>query len=168
MSALLRLSLFPVLVSDSAGVCCFQAFSPFYLLFVLGDFSPLLLPMFLVHPPSFSPSLAFVSTVLWLVFSHSHFIPQHPCWQPSWSQLYLFLFSAWLWLTDQRSDLLWMQINAFHATTCLSRCISSPALPLLQSVLLKDKQPQNCIGFPFAISWNINHHVQAVFVSFPG
>lgn len=28
--------------------------------------------MLLLHPPSFSPSLAFVSTILWLVFSHSH------------------------------------------------------------------------------------------------
>lgn len=101
------------------------------------------------------------------------FILQHPCWRPSWSQLYLFLFSMWLLLTGQRSDLLlWMelisQISAFHATTCLSSCILSPALPLLQSVLLKDKQPQNCIGFPFAVSWNINYHFQAVCISFPG
>lgn len=72
MTALLRLSLFPVLVSDSAGVCHFQAFSPFYLLFILGDFLPPLLSVLLLHPPSFSPSLAFVSTILWLVFSHSH------------------------------------------------------------------------------------------------
>lgn len=97
----------------------------------------------------------------------------HPSASMLTSQLILFLFSVWLWLTDQRSDLLlWMQlisqINAFHATTCLSSCISSAALPLLQSVLLKDKQPQNCIGFPFAVSWNINYHFQAVCISSPG
>lgn len=72
MTALLRFSLFPVSVSDSAGVCHFQAFSPFYLLFILVFFSPPLLFMLLLPPPSFSPSLAFVSTILWLVFSHSH------------------------------------------------------------------------------------------------
>lgn len=38
----------------------------------LGDFLPPLLSMLLLHPPSFSPSLAFVSTILWLVFSRSH------------------------------------------------------------------------------------------------
>lgn len=35
-------------------------------------FSPPLLSTLLLHPPSFSPSLAFVSTMLWLLFSHSH------------------------------------------------------------------------------------------------
>lgn len=44
------------------------------------------------------------------------------------------------------------QINAFHAATCLPSCILSSALPLLQFVLLKDKQPQNWIGFPCAVS----------------
>lgn len=72
ITALLRLSLFPDLISDSAGVCHFQAFPPFYLLFILGVFSPPLLSMLLLHPPSFSPSLTFVSTILWFVFSHSH------------------------------------------------------------------------------------------------
>lgn len=163
ITALLRLSLFPDLISDSAGVCHFQAFPPFYLLFILGFFSPPLLSMLLLHASSFSPSLTFVSTILWFVFSHSH-----PCWWPSGSQLCLFLFSTWLWLRPEEWVQFISQINAFHAATCLPSCISSSALPLLQFVLLKDKQPQNCICFPCAVSLNINHHFHAVCISSPG
>lgn len=72
MTALLRLSLLPVLVSDSAGVCHFQAFSPFYLLFILGVF----FLSSLVYAPS-SPSQLLTLTCLCqhnslAVFSHSH------------------------------------------------------------------------------------------------
>lgn len=173
MTALPRFSLFPVSVSDSAGVCHFQAFSPFYLLFILVFF----FPSSLVYAPSSSSQLLTITCLCQhnslACFQPFTFIPQHPCWWPSGSQLYLFLSSTWLWLTGQRSDLvLWVQlisqISAFHAATCLSSCILSSALPLLQSVLLKDKQPQNCIGFPFAVSWNINYHFQAVCISSPG
>lgn len=132
-------------------------------------------PSCLVCAPSSSSQLLTITCLCQhnslACFQPFSLIPQHPCWRPSGFQLCLFLFSMWLWLTGQRSDLVWVQlisqINAFHAATCLSSCILSSALPLLQFVLLRDKQPQNCIAFPFAVSWNINCHFHAVWYPCP-
>lgn len=156
---------------------CFQTlqvffFLPFYLLFILGGFSLLscLCSFFILPASHYQLPL---SAQFFGLFSAIHIDPSASLLMTGGSRLYLFLFSTWLWLTGQRSDLLlWVQlisqISAFHAATCLSSCILSSALPLLQSVPLKDKQPQNCICLPFAVSWNVNYHFHAVCISFPG
>lgn len=124
-------------------------------IFLLSTFScsfflfSLFFSVLLRHPPSFSPSLVFVGTIFWHVFSHSHsslslrvddlfdlqlyvFVPS-VCGSDStgqWSALLL-----WLWFISL--------VTTVHATTCLSSWLFLLVLPLFQTVvLLKDQKPE--------------------------
>lgn len=147
MTALSRLSLFLVLVSDSAGVCHFQAFLPSFRIWV---FPPALLSTLLLHPPSFSPSLAFVSTILWLVFSHSHSSLSIPVDDPV--VLSCIYFCSACGSDSQTRGVIsscGCSSSLRSMLSMLPTCILSSALPSLQSVLLEDKQPQKCMAFPW-------------------
>lgn len=129
-------------------------------------------PCSLVYAPSSSSQLLTITCLCQhnslACFQPFTFIPQHPCRWPSGSQLYLFLFSMWLWLTDQRSDfLLWMQlisqINAFHAAHL--HLVISP--PITAVCTARGQAASEMYGFPLAVWWNRNYHFQAVCISSP-
>lgn len=121
-------------------------------LLILRIFSP---PLFMVlHPCSSSASLSFVSTILWLVFPFT-FIPQYPAGDPV-DLSCIYFCSARASDSQARGVMcsvdaapLISQISAFHLLVQL-HLLLSPAI--IAVCTAQGQQPQDCIGFPFAVS----------------
>lgn len=99
-----------------------------------------------------------LSALFWHIFSHSHSSLSVHVDDPSDPSVVCICALSGSGSTGWWSALLlWMQfisqITIVHATTCSSSWVLSSVLPLFQSVvLIKDKRPQKCICFPFAVA----------------